>query len=73
MLSKIPETAFTSDCFNYVPRTKYHYGGCHTRRFFTLSYDYGISADVSILVTGFGRFGTVFIYALFGLKLGNPV
>ena len=40
---------------------------------FTLSYDYGISADVSILVTGFGRFRTVFIYALFGLNLGNPV
>ena len=35
--------------------------------------DIGIFADVSILVTGFGRFRTVFIYALFGLNLGNPV
>ena len=35
--------------------------------------DIGILADVSILVTGFGRFRTVFIYALFGLNLGNPV
>ena len=33
----------------------------------------GISADVSIFETGFGRFGTVFVYALFGLNLGNPV
>ena len=40
---------------------------------FTLSYDYMIFVHVSILVTGFGRFGTSFIYALFGLNLGNPV
>ena len=31
---------------------------------FTLSTDFGISADVSIFETGFGRFRTVFIYAL---------
>ena len=43
------------------------------REKFTLSYDYGISADVSIFETGFGRFRTVLIYALFGLNLGNPV
>ena len=36
-------------------------------------FDIGILADVSIFETGFGRFRTVFLYALFGLNLGNPV